>query len=157
MNPTKTNPEAFTTGDAFIMNIDKLTEGHFAFDIAALNEWLHDMQIDQKVIITHFARFSDEVIAWWLGHGFEVVIVDADNDNASGAVLAMVKDAHRVFVASSPSDLIEYHRHIDAPVFVACPRSPGQPISEEVKQRATAIWWMERFLYPLPPPINIAA
>jgi hypothetical protein len=142
---------------AFIMNIDRLTDGQFAFDISALNEWLDGMQIDKRIMVTHFARFSDEVIAWWLAHGFDVVIADADNDNAPGTVLAKVKGAYRVFVASSPSDLIEYYRHIDAPVFVACPRSPGQPVIDEVKQRSTATWWMERFLYPLPPAINIAA
>ncbi len=151
MTPTLT--KAATSSGAFILNIDAMTDGKFAFTVADLKAWLDTMAIAKRIIATHFARYSDETVAYWLAQGFYVAIADADNDNIPQSVIDRVSDVDRVFVASSPSDLTEYALTLKNRVFVACPRSPTQALSPEVNARACAKYWMQNYMFALPPAI----
>jgi hypothetical protein len=153
MTPVLT--ETLIGSGAFILNYDQIGEGKFAFAVADLKTWLDAMAIGKRIIITHFARYSEETVAYWLAHGFHVEIADADNDNIPQSVLDRLAGVDRVFVASSPSDLTEYALTLDNRIFVACPRSPTQALSPDVHARATATYWMERFMFALPPAINV--
>lgn len=155
MTPTLTKSETtVVSSGAFILNVDAMTQGKFAFAVADLKAWLDTMAIGKRIIVTHFARYSDEVIAYWLAQGFHVEIVDADNDHIARSVLDRVSGVDRVFVASSPSDLTEYALTLENRVFVACPRSPKQPLPPEVNARACAKYWMQNYMFALPPPIQ---
>jgi hypothetical protein len=145
--------DQFESG-ALILNIDRIGEGKFAFAILDLLEWLDAMAIGTRLIVTHHARYSDEVIAYWLANGFHVAIADADNDNIPQSVLDHISGIDRVFVASSPSNLTEYALTLKNRVFVACPRSPTHALSPEVNARAYAKYWMQNYMFALPPAIQ---
>jgi hypothetical protein len=139
---------------AFILNYDQVGEGKFAFAVADLKAWLDTMAIGKRIIITHFARYSEETVAYWLAQGFYVAIADADNDNIPQSVIERISGVDRVFVASSPDDLTEWVAKLENRLFIACPRSPTQTLSAEVEDRARAKYYLERFMFALPPAIQ---
>ena len=85
MSPTLTNSKATAISGEFILDIDAICEDNFA--IADLKAWLDAMSIRKRTVTTHRYRYSDEVIAYWLAHGFSVEIRNAANDNVAKSVL----------------------------------------------------------------------
>lgn len=140
----------------YIVDIARLTDGRFAIVAADLVAWLYTMNITKRVVVAPF-DWSDAVCAAWQRHGFEVLRVTADNDNVATAVREIASRFARVYIATGAEDLTDWSAALpDTPIIVCCVRSSADIIPVPVKSRAAAIYYMQRFMFPLAPALGPA-
>lgn len=138
----------------YIVDIARLTKDRFAIVATDLVEWIASMNITKRVIVAPF-DWSDAVCVAWQRHGFEVLRVTADNDNIATAAREIASRYARVYLATAAEDLTDWSAALpDTPIIVGCVRSNADIIPVPFKARAAAIFYMQRFMFPLAPAIN---
>lgn len=141
----------------YIADVARLTQDRFAIAADDLVAWLATMNIAKRVMVAPF-DWSDAICEAWRRHGFDVLRVSADNDNVSTAAREIASRYARIYVATSPADLIDWAEAFpDTSLFVACIRSATDVIPAPVKSKAAAIYYMQRFMFPLAPALARAA
>ncbi len=114
------------------------------------------MNITKRVVVAPF-DWSDAICAAWQHHGFAVLRVTADNDNVATAAREIAARFARVYIATAAEDLSDWSAALpDTPIIVGCVRSSADVIPVSVNARAAAIYYMQRFMFPLAPAIGPA-
>ena len=146
-----------TAPGVIMIDIGRVTDDRFAIAADDLVAWIATMNIAKRVVVAPF-DWSDAVCEAWRRHGFDVMRVSADNDNVATAVREIASRYARVYIATSPEDLTDWSDALpDTPILVACVRSAADVIPTPVKTRAAAIYYMQRFMFPLAHALRRAA
>jgi hypothetical protein len=161
-NPTATrivsgNSNLRSTPGVYIADVARLTQDRSAIAADDLVVWLATMNITKRVIVAPF-DWSDAICDAWRRHSFDVLRVSADNDNVATAAREIASRYARVYIATAAEDLTDWSTALpDTPIFVGCVQSSTNIVPAAVKARAAAIYYMQRFMFPLAPALACAA